>query len=323
MIDILNLKPTVISKDLKGKYILIYGKPKVGKTTLASHFPKNLLIAFERGYNAVGGIMAQDITKWAEFKTVIKQLQKEEAKEKFSTITIDTVTEAWTMCEKYICIQNNVQKISDIPWGQGYGACKEEFAKCLRDITMMGYGLVLIAHNGRRIEVDEKGSEIEFISPELPKRCYDVVNKLVDIIAYISSEPDGRYLYTRATSNIMAGSRFPYLAEKIPLGYENLANAIAEAIEAQEKRDGVQVVEFEERKEDEVLNFDEIRAEAQALWAKLVSDNPDEAAQEDNAKRIMDRISSIFGHEMKLSEISENQVDLFNLVLMEMKELDK
>ena len=27
-IDILNLQPTVISKDLGGKYILIYGKPE-------------------------------------------------------------------------------------------------------------------------------------------------------------------------------------------------------------------------------------------------------------------------------------------------------
>ena len=45
-IDLLNLQPTVISRDLKGKYILIYGKPKTGKTTLASKFPKNLLLAF-------------------------------------------------------------------------------------------------------------------------------------------------------------------------------------------------------------------------------------------------------------------------------------
>lgn len=27
-IDILSIEPTVISRDLKGKYLLIYGKPK-------------------------------------------------------------------------------------------------------------------------------------------------------------------------------------------------------------------------------------------------------------------------------------------------------
>jgi Holliday junction resolvasome RuvABC ATP-dependent DNA helicase subunit len=48
MIDILSIEPTVISRDLKGKYLLLYGKPKTGKTTMASRFPKNLLIAFEK-----------------------------------------------------------------------------------------------------------------------------------------------------------------------------------------------------------------------------------------------------------------------------------
>ena len=28
MIDILSIEPTVISRDLKGKYLLLYGKPR-------------------------------------------------------------------------------------------------------------------------------------------------------------------------------------------------------------------------------------------------------------------------------------------------------
>lgn len=44
-IDLLNLEPTKISRDLKGKYVLIYAQPKAGKTSLAVQFPKNLLLA--------------------------------------------------------------------------------------------------------------------------------------------------------------------------------------------------------------------------------------------------------------------------------------
>ena len=44
MIDLLSLEPQRISRDLKGKYILLYGLPGVGKTSLASEF-KNVLIA--------------------------------------------------------------------------------------------------------------------------------------------------------------------------------------------------------------------------------------------------------------------------------------
>lgn len=65
-IDILSLKPTTISRDLKGKFVCIYSLPKVGKTSMACQFPKNLLLGFEHGWNAIAGAMAVDITKWAE-----------------------------------------------------------------------------------------------------------------------------------------------------------------------------------------------------------------------------------------------------------------
>ena len=65
-IDIFNIQPTTISRDLKGKFICIYGLPKVGKTSMACQFPRNLLLAFEKGYNALPGIKPQDITKWSK-----------------------------------------------------------------------------------------------------------------------------------------------------------------------------------------------------------------------------------------------------------------
>ena len=251
-IDILNLEPTVISRDLRGKYILIYGKPKSGKTTLSSKFPKNLLLAFEKGYNAIDNIYAQDINRWSDFKQVLRQLEKPEARQRYDTITIDTATIAYDMCEQYVCAQNGVQTIRDIPWGQGWGLVKKEFESCLRKITMLGYGLVLISHIETRKEKTSDDSEIEILAPSMPKRCYEVVNQIVDIIGYISTEWDEngeshRYLYTRATPTVMAGSRFKYLAPKIPLGYNELVEAINEAIDEQKERADADVEEMREQ----------------------------------------------------------------------------
>ena len=44
-IDIFSIEPNKISRDLKGKYVLVYGKEKVGKTSLAALFPKALICA--------------------------------------------------------------------------------------------------------------------------------------------------------------------------------------------------------------------------------------------------------------------------------------
>ena len=244
MIDILSIEPTVISRDLKGKYLLLYGKPKTGKTTMASRFPKNLLIAFEKGYNAIDGIKAVDVNKWSEFRQILRQLEKPEAQAMYDTITIDTTTIAYEMCEQFVCSQNGVQSIRDIPWGQGWTLVKKEFESCLRKITMLNYGLVLISHIETRKEKTADDSEIEILAPSMPKRCYEVVNQIVDIIGYIATEWDDdgnsqRWLYTRQTPTVMAGSRFPYLAPKIKLGYDELVAAINEAIDKQRDLDGV------------------------------------------------------------------------------------
>ena len=320
MIDILSIEPTVISRDLKGKYLLLYGKPKTGKTTMASRFPKNLLIAFEKGYNAIDGIKAVDVNKWSEFRQVLRQLEKPEAREMYDTITIDTTTIAYEMCEQFVCSQNGVQSIRDIPWGQGWTLAKKEFESCLRKITMLGYGLVLISHIETRKEKTADDSEIEILAPSMPKRCYEVVNQIVDIIGYIATEWDDegnshRWLYTRQTPTVMAGSRFPYLAPKIKLGYQELVDAINEAIDKQRDIDGATVVDKLEKKQEEELSFSEIREEASKIWAKLV--NEDAA----NAEKILKKVEMIFGRKLKLSEITEDQKEPFFLVLLEMRDM--
>lgn len=315
------VEANVISRDLRGKYVMLYGKPKSGKTTAACAFPGAILFAFERGYNAIGNAYPYDITKWADYKFALRDLEDARTKERFQTVIIDTISIAWDLCEQYICAQNGVQKIADIPWGGGYTACKKEFEGCLRKITQLGYGVVLIAHSASRIEKDADGSEREIISPELPKRAAEICNGIVDIIGYIGSEYDKegnstRYLYTRETPTLFAGSRFKYLAPKIKFGYQELVDAIAKAIEQSETLDGAKVVDSAPIVTmEEKLDFNAVRAEAAELWGKLTT------ADENNAVIILKKIEMTMGHKMKLSEFTEDQCDLLALVVAEMRDM--
>ena len=319
-IDIFNIQPTTISRDLKGKFVCIYSLPKVGKTSMACQFPKNLLCAFEKGYNAIAGVRPIDITKWSDFKLVLRQLEKPEARQMYDTVTLDTIGIAWEMCEQFICAQNGVQKIADIPWGGGYSACKKEFEACLRKITQLGFGLVIIAHVDKRIEKRADDDEVEILGPAIPKRAYEIVNQLVDIIGYIDVTWDEegnseRWLYTRKTPTVMAGSRFKYLAPKIKFGYNELVSAISDAIDKSEKLDGAVVVDTIEQVIEDKLDYKAIREEASMLWKTLVERDPE------NAPIILKKVEMIFGRPMKLSEITEDQVDLFNLAVLDMRDM--
>lgn len=117
-IDIFSLQPSVIDKSLKGKYLLIYGASKIGKTSFAVQAPRTLTCAFELGLNALSGQRYVPIPKWADFKKVLSQLRKPQAKELYDTIVIDTATWAYGLCEKYICQREGVDTLREIQWGK-------------------------------------------------------------------------------------------------------------------------------------------------------------------------------------------------------------
>ena len=315
-IDILSIQPQTISRDLRSKFLLLAGPPKIGKTEFCTLAPDALILAFEVGTNARPGAMVQKIDTWSNFKLVLRQLEKAEAKEKFSTICIDTVGIAYDLCEQFICAQNGVMKISDIPYGGGYASLSKEFDASLRKITMLGYGLIMTCH--LKETTDDDGKVIGY-KPDLNNRCLKIVNGLVDIIGVITQTWDEkgeshRWIQTRSTPTITAGSRYKYLKPRIPFGYKEFLDALGEAID-KEQENGAVVVDTTEIDTSEKLSYKDIRAEAYDLWQTLVEKDPD------NASAILKKVEIIFGRPIKLSEITEDQVDLFNMAVLDMRDM--
>lgn len=326
-IDIFSLEPSKISRDLKGKFLLIYGQPKTGKSTFGSQLPRALFMNFEQGTNALAGIKSQPILRWTDAKKVLTQLRQPQAKEIFDTVVVDTASIAWQLCEKYICQRENVDSIRDVPWGQGWNMLKQEFSEFWREITLLGFGILFIAHSKEKpTEMrDEEGNAISAVCPDLPNQAYTIINSIVDIIGYLQVQmnPDGtsqRYLYTRSTPTIFAGSRYQYLKSKIPFGYNELVDAIGEAIDMAVEKDGAQVTDHTEIAQVKDRPFPEVMEEAKEIWMKYL-DVPEEE-KEQHLAMMKDIIRRVFGTEdFKLSQAVPSQSSLVEYFIDEVKQL--
>ena len=327
-IDIFSLEPSKISRDLKGKFLLIYGQPKTGKSTFGSQLPRALFLNFEQGTNALAGIKSQPILRWTDAKKVLTQLRKPQAKEIYDTIVVDTASIAWQLCEKYICQRENVDSIRDVPWGQGWNMLKQEFSEFWREITLLGFGILFIAHSkDKPTEMrTEDGETITAVCPDLPNQCYTIINSIVDIIGYLQVQmnPDGtseRFLYTRSTPTVFAGSRYQYLAPKIKFGYQELVDAIGDAIDMAVVKDGAQVTDHTEMAQIKERPFPEVMNEAKEIWMKYLEVGTEE--EKDQRLMIMNEIiKRVFGsEEFKLSQAVPSQSSLVEYFIDEVKQL--
>lgn len=318
MVDLMALEPQKISRNLKGKYIMLYGLPGVGKTSLAAQFPKSLILGFEQGTNALNNVYVQPIKNWNDWKQAANQLirKKDELQAKFENIAIDTVDSAWDLCVKYVCSNAGVEKLGDIPWGGGYDTAKKEFQSLFRELTFAGYGIVFISHSTEKTFKDEKGEEYQQIAPALPNRPYDIINKMVDIIGYIREIEDEngvgkRYIFFRGDKRFFAKSRFRYIAPRVEFSYDNIVNAIYESIDKEVANSGGEASNADNPYT--TRTFEDLMDEAKVLWGQLI--------QRELVPKANEIIERVFGKPLKFSEMQANQKEQLEQVLSEVREI--
>ena len=272
--------------------------------------------------------MAQRINTWSDFKAAIRQLKGKELHEKFSNIVVDTADIAYDLCEKYVCSQNNVSSISDIPYGQGWNMAKKEFDECLRSIPQMGYGLILISHAQDKTFTDEEGQEYNQIVPTLGNGPRLIVDRMSDIIGYAHTTMDESgetktVLYMRGTPRFIAGSRFKYTPDKIEFTYDNLVNAIGDAIDKQaEETDGDFFVATRTNAHEvsERPAFEDMMAEFKDLTHKIQENVDEDVFKSKWAPKIISITDKYLGKGKKVNDCTEAQCEQLELILMDLKD---
>jgi hypothetical protein len=281
----------------------------------------SLLLAFETGYNALPGVKAQDITSWAEMKQVYRELKKPEVKAAFKAIIVDTIDIAADRCKKYICNQNGIEDLGELGYGKGWTKFKDEFNEVFRGLTQLGYAVFFIGHDKEQLMDNPDGSQTRIIRPALSNSTREVISGMADIYGYAHQKYEGEMsvLTLRCTDgSISCGCRFKYLPDEITMSYDNLVNALHEAIDKEAAEHGNKFV-TEERAtvvpEQPVYDFEGLMKEFETLVGELMNKNSTYYAP-----RITEIVDRILGKGRKVSDATPSQAEFINLIVNEIKE---
>lgn len=318
-LDLLSIQPHKVSRDLTGYITYLYGEAKSGKTTLASQAGTALILAFEKGYNCLPGVFALDVGSWSEVKTIVRELKKPEVKARYTSIVIDTIDIAGTLCEKYICSQNGVDKIAEIPYGGGWNIMKREFEDVFRAITQLGYALFFISHDKDKEFTRLDGSKYNQTIPTCPSYFNNIAKDMADIYGFTRKNFDGTVtLILRSSDNSAdCGCRFKYIDSEIEMSYPALVDAINKAIDKEAALTNGQFVTNERNivSAPKTLDYDALMKEFNELAANLMSKDP-----EYYGPRITFIVDKYLGKGKKISDSTIAQVEMIDQVVAEIKE---
>lgn len=176
----------------------ITGDAGVGKTTLASTFPKPIFIRIEDGLQAVPEEVRPDalpvVTKVDELWEQLTALIKE--KHDYKTLVIDSVTQLETLFAEYV-IDSDPKKPKSLAqanggYGAGYGAVSALHGRVRKAAKMLneqrGMHVVFIAHSDvTTIELPDEDPYSRY-ELRLHKKSVPHYVDNVDLVAYLKLE---------------------------------------------------------------------------------------------------------------------------------------
>jgi len=185
---------------------LIYGRKKIGKTSLIANWNGTLFLPFEPGGKSLAVYQAPVITDWGMARRYVKLLKSE--KHSFGTVCIDPGNAAYDRCLEWVCKRDKIPhpgKVKD--YGASWKEVAKEFQFLHSRIASSGLCFVVICHEKVSDKENFEGITYEQVGPLLSGSADEFYSGTMDVIAYYHYVKDKRFLQIRGTENVNAGVR--------------------------------------------------------------------------------------------------------------------
>ena len=224
--------------DYNPRLIVIYSKPKMGKSTFCAALEDNLIIDLDKGGYRALEAMVVEANSFAELREIALELnkkKKETDKVPYRFITLDNSTHLEEYCLSYaLTLYRKTQQgkefglvknekgdyvldpradVRQLPKGGGYLYVREAVKKTIEMFVPYCETLILIGHVKDSL-INKDGKEMSEMSLDLSGRLADIICGDADAVGFMRREENKSILSFKTGGDINRGARPLHLREK-------------------------------------------------------------------------------------------------------------
>ena len=337
--NILNLKneSNKISLRPDSYNYLFYGIPGSGKTSIAAAmFPNHLMIQGEIGSKGILGVRGVPVADYKDLVDVCRVLSKDEVREAYDTIIVDTATKIGKIIESFITNKHGKEVMKDVyTRGGAYPLIDKYWDECFNKVKSKGYNFVWLCHAAADDVKDPSNDDKVLYKryyPKLSGRISGLIEPEVDYTFFFTLSSQDKVSVVTARTKKNEGKNRTNVCKKMPTVIELsdnptesakiILNELTESIKAygagnitEEK-----VVTNLEEKARESIDIDILKQEVKRLAEEL-----SKIDKKDEARVMMQQAFGVDndGNQRKMADLTQSAETTLLKLIDDMKELLK
>lgn len=205
------------------RFLIIFGNPKSGKTTIVSELENNLIIDLEGGSQFLDAlsVQARNVADLGEIAAAIRQKNKECNGFFYKHITIDNATRLEEMTLSYALTLYNQTPMGKsyrgdvrmLPNGAGWFYIRQAVRKVIDMFRELCEEFILVGHTKDKL-VNKEGEELSEMQLDLAGRLSDIICGEADAIGYVYRKKNQTLISFQGGENNIVEARAPHLRGK-------------------------------------------------------------------------------------------------------------
>lgn len=206
------------------RFLILFGRPKSGKTTLLSMLVDCLIIDLEGGSEFLEAlsIQARTIEDLGNISRAISEESAKTGKKPYKYIAIDNATRLEEMCLGYAKIlyrqtpmgkSYNGDDIRTLPNGSGYMYLRMAVRKVIDMFRNLCDNFILVGHTKEKM-INKEGEELSEMALDLVGKLGDIVCGEADAVGYVYRKKNETIISFEGGDNSVREARAPHLRGK-------------------------------------------------------------------------------------------------------------